>query len=112
MPTLSASKPPTASIFRIFSLVYLRNAESDQELELTWNRGREGTYTHGDDYCHVAFSVDDVRAERERLTGLGIAAGDVKEFHDGTGALIARYFFVQDPDGYKIEVLERHGHYQ
>ena len=27
------------------------------------------------------------------------------------GALIARYFFIQDPDGYKIEVLERHGHY-
>jgi lactoylglutathione lyase len=26
--------------------------------------------------------------------------------------LLARYFFIRDPDGYKIEVLERHGHYR
>jgi lactoylglutathione lyase len=25
---------------------------------------------------------------------------------------MARFFFVQDPDGYKIEVLQRHGRYQ
>ena len=28
------------------------------------------------------------------------------------GALMARFFFVEDPDGYKIEVLQRHGRYQ
>ena len=27
------------------------------------------------------------------------------------GELMARFFFVQDPDGYKIEVLEKHGRY-
>jgi lactoylglutathione lyase len=26
--------------------------------------------------------------------------------------LLARFFFVQDPDGYKIEVLQRGGHYR
>ena len=28
------------------------------------------------------------------------------------GALLAKFFFVQDPDGYKIEILQRHGRYR
>jgi lactoylglutathione lyase len=28
------------------------------------------------------------------------------------GSLMARFFFVQDPDGYKVEVLQRHGRYR
>lgn len=98
--------------FDSFSLVYLRNSESDTEIELTWNKGRAEPYSHGDGYGHVAFVVDDAIHERERLTALGFAPNDLKEFFAADGALIARYFFIQDPDGYKIEVLERHGHYQ
>ncbi|MBN3755217.1 lactoylglutathione lyase [Paraburkholderia sp. Tr-20389] len=98
--------------FPDFSLVYLRNDESDNEIELTWNKGREDAYSHGDGYGHVAFVVDDVKRERERLTELGMTPNDVREFHNDDGALLARYFFILDPDGYKIEVLERHGHYQ
>ena len=45
------------------------------------------------------------------MRGLGITPNDIKEFRDGE-RLIARFFFMQDPDGYKIEVLERHGHYR
>lgn len=95
-----------------FSLVYLRNKENDAELELTWNRDRTEPYSHGDGYGHVGVCVPDVAAERERLIGLGYSPLDVKEFKADDGALIARYFFIQDPDGYKVEVLERHGHYQ
>jgi lactoylglutathione lyase len=98
--------------FDDFSLVYLRNAETDAELELTWNKGRDVPYSHGDGYGHFAVVVDDVRAERERLIGLQLQPKDVKEFKDGDGELIARFFFIEDPDGYKIEVLEKHGHYQ
>lgn len=98
--------------FPSFALVYVRNAENDFEIEFTLNKDRKEPYTHGDGYGHVAVCVDDVPAERERLAKLGCTPGDVKEFKDGAGALIARYFFVQDPDGYKIEVLERHGHYR
>ncbi|BCZ80374.1 VOC family protein [Paraburkholderia terrae] len=98
--------------FPDFSLVYLRNDESDNEIELTWNKGREDAYSHGDGYGHVAFVVDDVKRERERLLQLGMTPNDVREFKNDDGALLARYFFIQDPDGYKIEVLERHGHYQ
>ena len=95
-----------------FSLVYLRNAENDAELELTWNKDRTEPYSHGDGYGHVGVCVPDAAAERARLIGLGYSPLDVKEFKTDSGALIARYFFIQDPDGYKVEVLERHGHYQ
>ncbi len=94
-----------------FALVYLRNAENDFELELTLNKGREEPYGHGDGYGHVAVCVDDLDAEHRRLQGLGLEPLDIKEFHRD-GALMARFFFLQDPDGYKIEVLQRHGRYQ
>ena len=44
--------------FPDFALVYLRNEENDAEIELTWNKGRETPYTHGDGYGHVAVVVD------------------------------------------------------
>jgi lactoylglutathione lyase len=98
--------------FPEFTLAYLRNAETDEEIELTWNKGRTESYTHGDGYGHVAVCVDDVKSERQRLVELGMSPNDVREFRNDSGELLARYFFIQDPDGYKIEVLERHGHYQ
>ncbi|OLL28740.1 lactoylglutathione lyase [Burkholderia sp. SRS-W-2-2016] len=98
--------------FPEFTLAYLRNDEADTELELTWNKGRAEPYSHGDGYGHVAFVVDDAKADRQRLLDMGLAPNDLREFHADDGALIARYFFIQDPDGYKIEVLEKHGHYR
>ncbi|APW36360.1 lactoylglutathione lyase [Rhodoferax koreense] len=96
--------------FPDFALVYLRSGECEFELELTLNKGREEPYTHGSGYGHIAAVVDDANAERARLLGMGYQPGDVKEFRRGE-ELLARFFFIQDPDGYKIEVLERHGHY-
>lgn len=98
--------------FPEFSLVYLRNEQADAEIELTWNKGRAEPYSHGDGYGHVAFCVDDAKSERERLLDLGLTPNDIREFRHDDDQLLARYFFIQDPDGYKIEVLERHGHYQ
>jgi len=97
--------------FDDFVLVYLRGPESDFEIELTLNKERREPYTHGDGYGHVAFVVDDLDAEHRRLAELGFAPAPIKEFHR-EGALMARFFFVQDPDGYKIEVLQRHGRYR
>jgi len=93
-----------------FALVYLRNGEADFEIELTLNKDRTEPYTHGDGYGHVAVCVDDCHAEHTRMTELGFKPNDVKEFNRN-GELMARFFFVQDPDGYKIEVLEKHGRY-
>ena len=97
--------------FPDFSLVYLRDPESDFEIELTYNRGRSNPYAHGDGYGHVAVVVSDVTSTREALVASGYEPNPVKEFKRGD-ELLARFFFIQDPDGYKIEVLERHGHYQ
>ena len=94
-----------------FALVYLANEETPFEVELTLNKGREEPYRLGDGYGHVAFSVDDLDAEHARLKEAGIAVGDVKAMQHEDRDL-PRFFFVQDPDGYKIEVLERYGRYQ
>jgi len=97
--------------FDDFTLAYLRNADNDFEVELTWNKGRTEPYTHGDGYGHIAVVVPDVAAAQSALLAKGYAPAPVKEFKRGD-ELLARFFFVQDPDGYKIEVLERHGHYR
>ena len=96
--------------FEGFSLVYLRNEENDMELELTWNEGTE-SYTHGSGYGHIAVAVDELESEHQKMSELGYEPADIKEFFR-EGQLLAKFFFVQDPDGYKIEFLQRHGRYQ
>jgi lactoylglutathione lyase len=98
-------------VFDGFTLVYLRSPESDFELELTINHDRKDPYTHGQGYGHIAFVVADAAAEQARFSAEGLNPEPVKEFHR-EGSLMARFFFVTDPDGYRIEVLERHGRYR
>lgn len=97
--------------FETFTLVYMSTAESDFELELTINKGREEAYALGDGYGHLAFSVADLDSEHDRIGALGFNPKKIVEFNRD-GALLARFFFVEDPDGYKIEVLQRHGRYK
>lgn len=94
-----------------FTLVYLRNPEADFEVELTINHGRTEPYDLGNGYGHIAFAVDDLEGEHARFTQLGLNPNPVKEFFR-EGALLAKFFFVTDPDGYKIEVLQTHGRYK
>lgn len=96
--------------FPDFTLVYLKNPHNDFEIELTHNHDRVAPYTHGDGYGHYAFATEDLETTHRQFTALGYAPLPVKEFRKDD-ALLARFFFVQDPDGYKIEVLERGGHY-
>jgi lactoylglutathione lyase len=96
--------------FESFTLIYLSNAEAGFELELTVNKGRTEPYVLGDGYGHLAFSVDDVDAAHARLTAAGLAPRKLVDFAPG-GTVIARFFFVADPDGYQIEVLQRGGRY-
>ena len=97
--------------FESFTLVYLSDEESGAELELTVNHDRKEPYTHGDGYGHIAVAVDDLEAEYRRHKELSCQPTDIKEFFRD-GALMAKFYFVQDPDGYKIEVLQKHGRYQ
>jgi lactoylglutathione lyase len=94
-------------VFDGFTLVYLKNDEIDFELELTINHGRIEPYTHGTGYGHLALSVGDVGSEHRHLQKQGFEPNPIKEFQRD-GSLMAKFFFVTDPDGYKIEVLQRH----
>lgn len=97
--------------FETFTLVYLSNDESEFELELTINKGRQESYLLGDGYGHLAVSVDNLDAIHARLADVGLNPNKIVEFnHNGT--LLARFFFITDPDGYKIEVLQRRGRYK
>lgn len=104
-------KVDTRLDFPAFTLVYLSNAENDFELELTINKDRTEPYDLGDGYGHLAFSVDDLEAEHARLTELGFAPRKLVDFAPA-GEVIARFFFIADPDGYQIEVLQRQGRYR
>jgi len=97
--------------FETFTLVYMSNAESEFELELTINKGRTEAYDLGDGYGHFAVSVSDLDGEHARIWALGFTAGKIVEFNRD-GGLLARFFFVTDPDGYEIEVLQRHGRFK
>ncbi len=73
------------------------------EIELTYNWGTE-SYELGTAYGHIALGVPDARAACEKIKAAGgrvtREAGPVK----GGSTVIA---FVTDPDGYKIELIER-----
>lgn len=97
--------------FPDFTLVYLSNDETGFELELTVNKGREESYDLGDGYGHLAVSVDDLDAEHARFEADGLGPRKVVEFAPA-GELVGRFFFVADPDGYQIEVLERSGRFR
>ena len=75
------------------------------EIELTYNYGVE-KYEMGTAYGHIAIGVDDAYAMCERVKASGgnvtREAGPVK----GGTTVIA---FITDPDGYKVELIERKG---
>jgi lactoylglutathione lyase len=96
--------------FESFTLVYLKNPEADFEVELTVNKGRTEAYDLGDGYGHIAVVVDDLDAEHARLSEAGFAPRKLVDFRND-GKLVARFFFVADPDGYQIEVIERGGRF-
>lgn len=97
--------------FENFTLIYLRSPDMDFEVELTVNHDRKEPYAQGDAYGHLAFVTADLDKTHSVFETLGLKPSSIKEFFR-EGQLLARYFFVEDPDGYKIEVLQRHGRYQ
>ena len=96
--------------FDSFTLIYLSNADQTFELELTVNKGRTDPYALGDGYGHIAVSVPDVEAEHARLTAAGLAPRKIVDFRNGD-TQFAKFFFIADPDGYQIEVIQRGGRF-
>jgi lactoylglutathione lyase len=78
---------------------------SKSVLELTYNHdGR--TYDLGTGYGHIALAVDDLGASLEALAAQGIEPErEPYRVREG-GSLLC---FVRDPDGYRIEIIDRSG---
>ena len=94
--------------FDDFTLVYLSNAETPFELELTLNKGTTEPYDLGNGYGHLAFSVDDLESEHQRFQDAGFEPRRLVTL-EKDGQVVGKFFFVADPDGYQIEVLQRGG---
>ena len=79
------------------------NEDGQAEIELTYNHGI-ASYEMGSAYGHIAIAVTDAYAACERIQAAGgnvtRPAGPVQ----GGNTIIA---FVTDPDGYKIELIQR-----
>jgi lactoylglutathione lyase len=84
--------------------VYLGLPGDGDTLELTVNEGREEPYDLGDGYGHVALEVEDLDALLEALAAQGIAP-ETPPYGPG-GRDEFRICFVQDPDGYRVELID------
>jgi lactoylglutathione lyase len=86
--------------------VYLGLPGGPDVLELTVNHGRTEPYDLGDGYNHMALTVEDLDEAVARLA----AAGHQPEkppFHPGGREELPRICFVADPDGYRVELIDR-----
>ena len=103
MTLLRTSENPSQKYSLAF-LGYGRNPEH-AELELTYNHG-VSSYEMGTAYGHITIGVPDAYAACEKIRAAGgnvtREPGPVK----GGSTVIA---FVTDPDGYKVELIQREG---
>ncbi|GAN54279.1 lactoylglutathione lyase [Tanticharoenia sakaeratensis] len=90
-----------------YTLVFIGyddNAHGQAEIELTYNWDQEADYEVGTGFGHFAVGVPDVAATVEHVReGGGIVTREAGPVKFGTTVIA----FVQDPDGYKIELIER-----
>jgi lactoylglutathione lyase len=86
--------------------VYLNLPEDGDEprLELTFNFDQDGPYEIGTGYGHIALTVDDLDGRLAQLAEQGITP-EREPYTIGSGR--SRLCFVRDPDGYRIELIER-----
>jgi lactoylglutathione lyase len=73
-------------------------------LELTFNHGRAEPYEIGSGYGHIAITTEDLDGTLLRLGGQGIEP-EKPPYSIREGG--SRLCFVRDPDGYRIEIIER-----
>jgi lactoylglutathione lyase len=86
--------------------IYMGLPGDGDTLELTVNDGRDHPYDLGEGYNHMALVVDDLDHLLERLAQNGVEP-EKPPYSPGGRAEIGRICFVQDPDGYRIELIDR-----
>lgn len=86
-----------------FKLVYMTDDQGQFELELTYNYGRTEPYDLGNGYSHLAVLTNDVEASHERHQAAGYKVTNIGGLKRGS----SRFYFITDPDGYDIEIIQR-----
>jgi len=89
--------------YTLVFLGYASNAEGQAEIELTHNWDHDGPYELGDAFGHLAVGVPDVAAACDHVRGGGRVTREAGPVKFGTTVIA----FVEDPDGYKVELIER-----
>lgn len=88
-----------------FTLVFLGDGnDKSHQLELTYNYDQETPYDLGTGYGHLAVTVDDLEASHATHEAMGFDP-TVPKGLSGDGK--PRYYFITDPDGYRIEIIRR-----
>lgn len=83
-----------------FTLVYLQDPASTIEIELTYNYDH-GPYERGNGYGHFAVETEDLMKSYEKHKAMDCIADEISGLPDGKTS----FYFIQDPDGYQIEVI-------
>lgn len=81
-----------------FSLIFLKNEHSDFVLELTYNWDRDHDYSNGDNFGHIAFTVENIYDLCQKLIDKGIIINRPPK--DG------RMAFIKSPNGISLEFLQ------
>ena len=95
----------------LFTLAFLGYGDEldHSVLELTYNWGKSD-YDHGTAYGHIALGVEDVYAATRRLQQMGAAVrrepGPLSS-RPASVAQVNTIAFIDDPDGYRIELIQR-----
>ena len=84
--------------------VYMGLPGDGPRLELTYNHGHDEPYDLGTGYGHIAITTEDLDGALERLATQGIQP-EREPYSVSEGG--SRICFVQDPDGYRVELIER-----
>lgn len=91
------------------TLVFLKNPESESELEFSLDKN--ASLVLGDGFNHLAFSVSDLDAIYKQCKDDNLNPTEPVDVKVGD-AKIARLFFVNDPNGYLVEIVQREGRWQ
>lgn len=83
-----------------FTLVYLTLPGDSYELELTYNYGHPG-YDLGNGYGHIAITSPNLEELHAKHEAAGYNITPLK----GLPGVPPSYYFIMDPDGYKIEMI-------
>mgnify|MGYP001058912691 FL=1 len=80
-----------------FIIVYLSDGQSEHNLELTWLRDWEKPYDLGDNEIHLAFTTDDYEGAYELHKKMRCICQEDN----------GHFYFIEDPDGYWLEILRQ-----